>query len=115
MRFGYWNGYLAGQRAERERYERENQRLTEQLADARRAEEQQRDRADRAIDLLVKQMGMQPISESAAKESLARALANTRPARAALPLSPFEDLPIGHPDGTYMSPEEAELRPEDVQ
>lgn len=115
MRVGYWNGYIAGQRAERERYERENQRLIEQLASAQHAEREQRDRADRAIDLVVRQVGMQPISESAARDQMARAIANTRPAAPASIFDPFADLPIGHPEGEFKSIEEAELRAEDVQ
>lgn len=113
MRIGYLSGYLAGEAAATARFERLNALLTDQLADARFAEKHQRERADRAVDLLVQHMGLPAISESSQAERLVRASANTRSAEPAVPMDPYEDLPIGHRLGSYASQDEASLRFDD--
>jgi hypothetical protein len=110
LRIGYWNGYLAGQQAEHARYERENQRLVEQLADARLDAREQRQRADRAVDLLVQRLGLPAISESAAREHAQLALRTRQPDAPTTPLDPYEELPLGHEHGSYESFEAAALR-----
>lgn len=110
MKFGFLKGYLAGETAATSRFERLNTLLTEQLVDARFSEKQQRERADRAVDLLVKHMGLPEISASAQAERLVRASANVHDAVPSLPLDPYEDLPVGHPFGSYKTGSEAALR-----
>lgn len=114
MRIGFMRGYLEGQREATSRLERTMQLLSEQLADLRFELRAQRERADRAVDLVVRQMGLPEISGSALAERAAsanRTMMNTRPT---IPNDPFEDMPIGHPNGSYKTQEEAALRPEDV-
>ena len=108
-KFGYMNGYMDGQKAATERWERVNAVLTEQLLEARLLAQHQAARADAAVDHLMTKMGLDTISVESKRERAAAAEAMQK-AVAAAPSDPFRDLPIGHPDGSYQTMAEAELR-----
>lgn len=109
-RIGYMRGYIDGQRAASAPLERNNQMLMEQLADLRFEAKAQRERADRAVDLLVERMGLSGISASVVAERAAVAATPAPNPNHAFPRDPFDELPLGHPMGSYKTSEEAALR-----
>lgn len=102
---------------ERDHYERQLALLQEQLADARQEARDHRERADAAVDEIVKQRGLPAISAQSKRDAAGRAertaaLAEKAVVRADLM---FEEVPFGDPRGRYAKPEDASLDNDEIE
>ena len=114
FKFGYWRGYADGTNASRELHRGEWERtlacVREELADVRRDRDQQMQRADAAADLLLQHLGTRAISlagQQAENDSMERKVKAVKAVNMLPDMT--EDLPYGHPAGTYKDEKEASL------
>jgi len=110
MRFGYASGFEAGYAKAVEAFERALALTREDLADARQEREKQQARADAAADLLLQHMGLRAITLAGKQDEVERAERSVRTTQALASIpDPTEELPFGHPNGTFKTPREASL------
>jgi hypothetical protein len=98
-------------------YERQVALLQEQLADARSDAQRHCERADRAVDELVKVYGLRAISNTGQREAAQRAERTEQIAERATQRADllFEEVPFGDPRGRYRALEEASLDNEEIE
>jgi len=114
MKWGYYRGYADGlavsHRKADDDWERTLAVLREELCEVRRDRDLQMARADAAADLLLQHLGTRAISLAGAQQEQAafeRKVKNVQTITA-LP-DPTEEIPYGHPNGTYKDEKEASL------
>ncbi len=106
MKIGYLKGYLEGQEAVRELYERQLAILREEIIDLKADRNNQAMRADAACDLLLQHLGTRAISRIGVEEEAAAAR-NASRFSADLSRDPTDDLPIGTKGSLYEREEDA--------
>lgn len=112
MKWGYHNGYSRGLQDGRLQAIQECERvfaiLREELADIRQEAVRQSHRADAACDLLLGHLGARAISLAGEQHENERADRHVRAVQQLTMLpDPTDDLPIGHPMGSFKSDREA--------
>jgi len=114
LKWGYYRGYADGITISRQEvlaeWERSIAVLREELQDVRRDRDLQMARADAAADLLLQHLGTRAISLAGQQQEVAafeRKVKNVQTITA-LP-DPTEEIPYGHPNGTYKDEKEASL------
>lgn len=112
MKLGYWKGYSDGYREGQLHAVQELERvlaiLREELVDQRAARDAQSHRADAACDLLLGHLGARAISLEGEKRESERADRHVKAVQTLTMMpDPTDDLPIGHPMGTFKSDAEA--------
>jgi len=114
MKLGYWKGFNDGEKQGRlqalQDFERVLAILREELADARTLSGSQAHRADAAVDLLLGHLGTRAISLEGERREVERSDRHIKAVQqlTAIP-DPTDDLPYGHPLGTFGSEKEARL------
>jgi len=98
-------------------YERQIALFQEQLTDARGEAQRHCERADRAVDELVKLYGLNAISNLGQREAAQRAAASRQRADQATQRADlmFEEVPFGDPRGRYAKPEDAALDTDEAE
>jgi len=114
LKWGYWRGYADGVAVSRHKADDEWERtlavLREEMSEVRRDRDLQMARADAAADLLLQHLGTRAISLAGQQQEVAafeRKVKNVQTITA-LP-DPTEEIPYGHPNGTYKDEKEASL------
>lgn len=100
---------------ERSHYERQIELLQSQLLNARAEAQRHCDRADAAVDELVKRIGLRAISDQGKQEEAQRAAHTEQIAEHAAQRADlmFEEVPFGDPRGRYKTQAEASIEHED--